>query len=38
LTPFPFLQFRTGLRRYEGPAQQDFENIALAFAELHAFL
>jgi hypothetical protein len=38
LTPFPFLQLRTGLRRYEGPAQQDSENIALAFAELHAFL
>jgi hypothetical protein len=38
LTPFPFLQFRTGLRRTDGPAQQDSENTALAFAELHAFL
>ena len=38
LTPFPFLQFRTGVRRYDAAAQQNFENIALAFAELHAFL
>jgi hypothetical protein len=38
LTPFPFLQFRTGVRRYEGPTQINTENQTLAFAELHAFL
>jgi hypothetical protein len=38
LTPFPFIQLRTGLRRYSGPSQIDAENIALAFLELHAFL
>ena len=38
LTPFPFIQLRTGLRRYSGPSQIDTENFALAFLELHAFL
>jgi hypothetical protein len=38
LTPFPFLQFRAGLRRYDAVPQDHFDNSALGFAELHAFL
>jgi hypothetical protein len=38
LTPFPFIQFRTGLRRQSGPSQINSENSSLAFAELHLFL
>ena len=38
LTPYPFVQFRAGLRRYDGPAQINGENVSLGFAELHVFL
>jgi hypothetical protein len=38
LTPFPFVQFRAGFRRYDGASQIDSNNIAIGFAELHAFL
>jgi hypothetical protein len=38
LTPFPFLQLRAGFRRYLGPAQQNFQNLSLAAAEVHVFL
>jgi hypothetical protein len=38
LTPFPFIQLRTGFRRQSGPRQINFENASLAFAELHLFL
>jgi hypothetical protein len=38
LTPFPFLQFRAGFRRYDAAPEDHFGNSALGFAELHAFL
>jgi hypothetical protein len=38
LTPFPFVQLRTGWRRYLGIPQSDFQNRSLVFFELHAFL
>jgi hypothetical protein len=38
LTPFPFIQLRTGFRRQSGPREINAENSSMAFAELHAFL
>jgi hypothetical protein len=38
LTPYPFLQLRTGLRRYSGPSQINSENSSFGFLELHLFL
>lgn len=38
LTPIPFMQLRTGLRRYGGIPQNDVDNRRLLFVELHTFL
>jgi hypothetical protein len=37
-TPIPFVQLRTGWRRYRGIPQNDLDNRRVLFIELHAFL
>jgi hypothetical protein len=37
-TPIPFLQLRSGVRRYSGIPQNDPDNRHVVFVELHAFL
>jgi hypothetical protein len=37
LTPIPFLQIRTGYRRYQGIPQDNAQNETLAFVEAHGF-
>jgi hypothetical protein len=37
-TPVPFVQLRSGYRRYFGIPQNDLDNRHLVFVELHAFL
>ena len=38
LTPIPFVQLRTGLRKNGGIPQNDFDNRRSVFVELHAFM
>lgn len=35
--PLPFMQFRVGLRAYDGPSGADVENRTVTFAQAHAF-
>ncbi len=37
-TPVPFVQLRSGIRRYRGIPQNDTDNRRVVFVELHAFL
>ncbi len=38
LTPMPFVQLRTGFRRYRGIPQNDLDNRRAFFLELHGFM
>jgi hypothetical protein len=38
LTPFPFMQLRTGYRQYDSIPQNDLDNRSQFFLELHGFL
>lgn len=38
LTPIPFVQLRTGYRRFGGVPQNDFDNRRILFVELHMFM
>jgi hypothetical protein len=38
LTPFPYVQFRVGLRRWGGIPRNDFDNRRSLFLELHLYL
>ncbi len=38
LTPLPYVQLRTGVRRWDGIPQNDVDNRRLMFVELHLFM